>query len=186
MRFLFALVFSFLSIALSAQDITHKTYIETGFSGGIYSSSFAGGVFGGAGFFFNSFNKKCALDFRAKEVYISSPEREAGAITVTYRIYFSENFYAGGGFAHDHEIAYQDFLDETSGAILGNSKKIIHRTGAAIEAGFDFKPWLDKNKFVLYPTSNLCVSYMVADDEPNPLITLNFGVRFGFKKQKAE
>lgn len=176
------------ALTLFAQENSnsHKTYIETGFSSGLYSSSFTGGLYGGVGFFFNSFNKKCALDFRAKEIYISSPEREAGAITVTYRIYFTERFYAGGGFAHNHEISFQDFLDETAGAILGNSKKIIHRTGAAIETGFDFKPWLEKNKFVLYPTSNLCMNYMVADDELNPLVTLNFGIRFGFKKQKTE
>lgn len=160
----------------------HKNYIEIGFNGGAYSKSFTGGVYGGAGLFFTSFGKKSAVDFRAKENYIISPEKEAGAITVTYRVYLLKGCYLGGGFAHNHEMAFDRYIDDAVRATLGNSKSIIHRSGLAIETGYDFKSLIKNCSFGIYPVTNLCVAYLLLDNEPNPFVTLSFGFRFGFKK----
>jgi hypothetical protein len=160
----------------------HKNYFEIGLDNGTYSGSYTGGVYGGAGFFFTSFGKKSALDFRAKENYIVSPEREAGAITVTYRLFLTKGYYVGGGFAHNHEIAIDNYLDDIVGATIGNGKTIIHRSGFAIETGYDFKSFIKNGSFGIYPVTNLCLAYLVRDKEPNPFITLSIGFRFGFKR----
>ncbi|MES2286872.1 MAG: hypothetical protein V4547_14375 [Bacteroidota bacterium] len=160
----------------------HKNYFEIGLSNGSYSGSYTGGGYGGAGFFFNSFGKKSALDFKAKEIYIISPERQAGAITVTYRLFLTKGYYVGGGFAHNHEIGFDNYIDDVAGATLGNSKNIIHRSGVAIETGYDFKSFIKNKSFGMYPVTNLCLAYFVRDKEPNPMVTLSIGMRFGFKK----
>lgn len=183
--FLIFLIF-FLNIfyGLMAQESNnmHKNYFEIGLINGSYSGSYTGGVYGGAGFFFTSFGKKSALDFRAKEIYIMSPEREAGAITVTYRLFLTKGFYLGGGFAHNHEVGFDNYVDDVVGATLGNSENIIHRSGIAIETGYDFKSFIKNGSFGIYPVTNLGLAYFLRDKEPNPLITLSIGFRFGFKK----
>ena len=160
----------------------HKNYIEIGYDAGAYSTSFTGGVYGCAGVFFKSFGKTSAVDFRAKENYIISPEKEAGAITVTYRIFLTKGFYLGGGFAHNHEVAFNDFLNDAPRATLGNSKYIVHRSGLAMETGYDFKSFIKKGFIGIYPVTNLSIAYMALDSEPNPLVTLTVGFRFGLKR----
>lgn len=160
----------------------HKNYIEVGLNSGTYKNSFTGGVQGALGTFFTLFGKKSALDIRAKENYIVSPQREAGIITITYRMFLTRGFYIGGGFAHNHEIAFYNYLNEPIKATMGNSSHIIHRSGLAAETGFDFKSLLKKGNFGLYPTTNLGLSYLLMDKEPNPYITLSVGIRFDFKK----
>ncbi|MFY9310494.1 MAG: hypothetical protein WAQ28_15725 [Bacteroidia bacterium] len=160
----------------------HKNYIEVGLNSGVYRGSYTGGVNGAIGMFFTSFGKKSAVDFRAKENYTVSPEREAGIITITYRMYFTRGYYVGGGFAHNHEIAFNNYLEDPVRATMGNSKHIIHRSGLALETGYDFKSLLKKGNFGLYPITNLSMSYLLMDNEPNPFITLSLGLRFGFKK----
>lgn len=168
----------------SAQESNnmHKNYIEIGLNGGTYSKSFTGGGYGAAGFFFTSFGKKSRLDFRAKENYIFSPEREAGSITLMYSVYINHGCYLGAGFAHNHEMAFNSFLGDAIRATTGTSKYIIHRSGIAIETGYDFKSIVKKSSFGIYPVTNLCLAYFLMDKEPNPLLTLSIGFRFGFKK----
>jgi hypothetical protein len=173
-----------LGYSASAQDYnnTSKVYVEAGITGGTYSNTgYNVGVFGGLGFFFNTFGKQSAIDIRAKELYISNPERESGAITISYRFYVSKGFYLGAGFAHNHEVNMDDFLKEPVRSIMGNGDAIIHRTGVVGEFGYDFKS-IFKN-FGLYPTTNVSVAYLTLDNEPNPLINLSIGVRIGVKKQ---
>lgn len=177
----FCILFFFKVVAQENNNM-HKNYIEIGFNSGAYSKSYTGGVYGAAGLFFTSFGKKSAVDFRAKENYIISPERQTGAITVTYRLFLNKGYYLGGGFAHNHEMAFDNYLDDPLGATLGNSKNIIHRSGLAIETGYDFKSFIKNRSIGIYPVTNLCVAYMLLDDEPNPFITLSVGFRFGFKK----
>ena len=160
----------------------HKGYFEVGLNSGTYSKSYTGGVYGAAGIFFTSFGRHSSLDFRAKENYIVSPEREAGAITVTYRLFLTKGYYLGGGFAHNHEVGFNNYIDDVAGATLGNSKNIIHRSGVAIETGYDFKSFIKNGSFGIYPVTNLCLAYFVRDKEPNPMVTLSIGLRFGFKK----
>ncbi|MCE9539215.1 MAG: hypothetical protein K8R85_08355 [Bacteroidetes bacterium] len=183
--FLISLIFFvhfFNFIVAQESNNGHKNYFEIGLINGSYSGAYTGGVNGGAGFFFTSFGKNSALDFRAKEIYILSPEKEAGAITVTYRLYLTKGYYIGGGFAHNHEVAFDNYVDDVVGATLGNGKSIIHRSGVAIETGYDFKSLIKNRSFGIYPVTNLCLAYFVRDIEPNPLLTLSVGFRFGFKK----
>ncbi|MES2138169.1 MAG: hypothetical protein V4511_00570 [Bacteroidota bacterium] len=183
--FLISLIFSihfFNFLVAQESNNMHKNYFEIGLINGAYSGAYTGGVYGGAGFFFTSFGKKSALDFRAKEIYIVSPEKEAGAITVTYRLFLTKGYYIGAGFAHNHEIVFDNYVDDVVGATLGNGKSIVHRSGVAIETGYDFKSLLKNDSFGIYPVTNLCLAYFVRDKEPNPLLTLSVGFRFGFKK----
>jgi hypothetical protein len=177
-----ALVCFCLSINAQESNNLHKNYIEIGYNSGLYHNSYTGGVQGAFGVFFNSFGKRSAVDFRAKENYIVSPEKEAGAITVTYRLYLTKGYYLGAGFAHNHEIAFDDYLNDPIRATMGNSRHIIHRTGVAVETGYDFKSLFKNSSFGLYPVTNLGLAYLLMDKEPNPFITLSVGFRFGFKK----
>jgi hypothetical protein len=163
----------------------HKNYIEIGYSGGTNSIGAAVGVYGAAGFFFKSFGKASALDFRAKELYVSSPQREVGSITVTYRLFLKKGFFIGGGFAHNHETALSDYTNDIVGSTLGNSKKITHRTGLCLETGYSLKSLIKKGGFGIYPVFNLNVAYLVLDKEPNPYVILSAGFRFGFKRMFA-
>lgn len=161
---------------------SHKNYVEVGLNNGIYKHSYTGGVQGAIGTFFTLFGKKSALDIRAKENYAVAPQREAGIITITYRMFLTRGFYIGGGFAHNHEIAFNHYLEDPIRATMGNSHHIIHRSGVAAETGYDFKSFIKKGNFGLYPTTNLGLSFLLMDKEPNPFITLSVGLRFGFKK----
>ncbi len=180
------LVLSVFALNAKAQELNnrHKLYIEIGYSGGMYNASPAGGVYGAAGVFFKTGNKQSALDFRAKEIYINSPQREAGAITLTYRLFLVKGFYLGAGFAHNHEIAMDHYIEDPMGSSMGNGQFIIHRTGVAFETGYDFKPFPRNKGFGIYPVTGLSCSYMLNDKEPNPLVMLNIGFRFGFKKMQ--
>ena len=179
--FLILIIGAFASHA-SAQEYNnrHKIYIEIGYSGGAYNSSFAGGVFGAAGAFFKTGNKQSALDFRVKEIYINSPQREAGAISVTYRLFLIKGFYLGAGFAHHHEIAMDKYVEAPVDASMGMGKYLIHRTGLAFESGYDFKPFPRNKGYGIYPTTNLSLAYLLFDKEPNPVVMLSIGFRFGF------
>lgn len=183
MRVFITFFFLLISNAFYGQEYNnwHKNYLEVGYTGGSYSNTGANvGVFGGVGFMFTSFGKQACVDLRAKEVYITSPQREAGAITVTYRLYLNKGLYVGGGFAHNHEVPFDEFLKQPVQAIFGNGKAIIHRSGAALEAGYDFKSIF--KKFGLYPTTNFCFTYLALDSEPNPYLNLSIGLRVGGKK----
>lgn len=180
--YFFLVCFAFACRAQESNN-KHKSYIEIGYTGGSYSSlGGIAGVYGAAGIFFKNFGKTAALDFRAKEVYITSPQREAGAITVTYRLFLTKGFYVGAGFAHNHEVGINDYVKDIAGATLGNSKYIIHRTGVALETGYNFRSFFKKGWLGVYPMIGLSAAYLVADHEPNPFVTLSAGFRFGFKR----
>lgn len=159
-----------------------KKYVEVGFNDGIYNGSYAGGVHGAIGNYFNTFGKMSAIDLRVKEIFSVSPQREIGAITATYRLFFIKGFYLGAGFAHNHETNFDNYLKDPIPSTIGNGKYIIHRTGFAAETGYDFKSIIKTQKFGLYPVTNICLTYLVLDKEPNPMITASVGFRFGFIK----
>lgn len=161
----------------------HKSYIDIGYTGGSYSDmGGVVGVYGAAGLFFKSFGRMSAVDFRAKEVYISYPQREAGAITVTYRLFLTKGFYVGGGFAHNHEIAINDYVNDIVGATMGNSKHIIHRSGGVLETGYNFRSFFKNGWLGVYPVVGASIAYLPGDAEPNPFFTVSAGFRFGFKR----
>lgn len=174
-----------LSPSVNGQETNnrHKSYLELGYTGGLYAGAGTGGVYGAVGFFFNLLGKASAVDVRAKEVYISSPERESGSITLTYRMFFTKGYYVGAGFAHNHEIPFDKYKEDIFGSTIGNGQYIIHRSGVAIETGYDFKSLKKKGWLGIYPHTNLCMAYLVHDNEPNPLLTLSIGFRFGFKEK---
>lgn len=178
---------SLVATSLTAQEknTLYKNYIEAGVNSGIYRSSFTGGLQGAFGKHFYVFGKKSALDFRAKENYTQLPSRQAGLLSLTYRYFVKAKYYLGVGFAHNHEIAFHDYMNEPVKAIMGNSKHLIHRTGVVLETGYDFKQINRKGKFGIVPTTNLAVNYLLMDKEPNPYITLSVGLRYGFNPLKG-
>lgn len=178
------LILTVLALNVNAQEFNnqHKIYFEVGYSGGTYSTSLAGGLYGATGGFFMTGNKLSALDFRVKEVYINSPQSEAGAITFTYRLYLIKGCYIGAGFAHNHEIGMTNYMEDPLASTMGNGKYIVHRTGLAFESGYDFKPFPKNKGYGIYPVAGLGCSYMLFDNSPNPLIMMSIGFRFGVKK----
>lgn len=167
--------------AAQEKNTLYKNYIETGINSGIYSSSFTGGVQGAFGKHFYVFGRKSAIDFRAKENYTHKPNRQAGLLSLTFRYFLTPNYYVGAGFAHNHEIAFHNYLHEPVRATMGNSKHLIHRTGLVLETGYDFKQINKKGNFGIIPVVNLALNYMLLDREPNPFITLSVGLRYSFK-----
>jgi hypothetical protein len=183
MKTVFVILAILSSFAIFSQDYNnwHKNYIEVGYTGGSYANTGANvGVFGAAGLFFESFGKQASVDIRGREVYVTSPQRQAGLITLSYRLYANKGLYFGGGFAHNHEVPFSEFLKQPVQSLLGNGEAIIHRSGAVVEAGYDFGSIF--RKFGLYPTTNLSVTYMALDKEPNPYVNLTLGLRVGVKK----
>ncbi len=158
----------------------HKVYIELGICGGSNSIGFTAGGYGAVGLFFGKKRAMC-IDARAKELYFDAPQGEAGAITLTYRIFLAKKFYLGAGFAHNHEVAMHDFTNEPVGSLMGSDPHIVHRTGLSAETGFDLRPFPSKTWLGVYPVANLNIAYLVMDHHPNPLITLSLGFRFGMK-----
>ena len=75
-----------------------------------------------------------------------------------------------------------NYLEDPMGSTMGNGKFIVHRTGLAFETGYDFKPFPRNKAFGIYPVTGLSCSYMLFDSQPTPLVMLNVGFRFGFKK----
>lgn len=162
------------------ENMRYKNYIEVGVNSGVYRSSFTGGVQGAFGKHFYFLGKKSAIDFRAKENYTQLPSRQAGLLSLTYRFFIKQKYYLGAGFAHNHEIAIHDYMNEPVKATMGNSKHLIHRTGIVLETGYDFKQLNRNREFGIIPTTNLAVNYLLMDTEPNPYITLSIGLRYGF------
>lgn len=163
-------------------NIIHKHYIEGGITAGSNSKGAAAGVMGGFGTYFRVFGKQSAFDIHIKSLFTEVPEREVGSITFTFRLYFGKGFYTGLGGVHNHEVNWTVYKKDPIGVSLGIHKELIHRTGFAAEAGYDFMPWLKKDRFGIYPSSNFCVSYFIYDNEPNPLFTIGVGLKFGWKK----
>ena len=177
-----ALSIGYLSTSAQETNNRHKNYVEIGYTGGLYSGAGAGGVYGAAGFFFKAFGKASSIDFRAKEIYISKPERESGALSLTYRLFLTKGYYLGAGFAHNHEVPFDKYKEDIVASSIGNGKYIIHRSGLAAETGYDFGSLMKKGWLGIYPHVNLSVAYMALDHEPNPLVTLSVGFRFGVKE----
>lgn len=163
----------------------HKYYVDIGYAGGTNSIGPTAGLSFALGFFINTIGKASSIDVRAKTLYIFSPAREAGAISFNYRVFLTKGFYLGAGFAHNHETPIDKYLKEPIGATMGISNNIIHRSGFNWEAGYDFRSLL-KNKWLgIYPVTNISLAHMFLDKEPNPLITITTGFRFGLKKKSA-
>jgi hypothetical protein len=179
--FLLSILLSITSFAQTSYTNRHRVYIDIGVPVGTNSQSWVLGGYGALGVFIGKSKRPICIDARAKEMYYNSPQREAGAISLTLRVYLKKGFYWGAGFAHNHEIGIHDFTNEPIGSILGSSPHIIHRSGLAGEIGYDLKPFPRKTWLGVYPAANLGVAYFVLDNQPNPLITLSLGFKFGMK-----
>lgn len=177
----------FLSVAallssywFKAQNNTHQYYLEAALNTGLQQESFTGGVGGAFGLFLNNSN---SVDVRGREMYSVNYKTFIGSVTVNYRHHFLNGIFVGAGFAHQHEIFQDHFFNKPVDAALGTHKLIDHRSGVNIEGGYFFKAF--KSEGILskiYPVIGLNTSFMTGDKLPNPLITVNFGLRFGFKK----
>lgn len=152
-------------------------YLEPGLSLGTQQSSFTGGVCGAFGVYLKP---QHSINFGARELFNSSSSTVVSAIHFTYRYHFKNGFYAGGGFAHQHEISAPDYVAEPLSASIGTSKHIFHRSGVMLEGGYIF-PGLGKKGILrhLVPATGISASFM-ADGGSNPLLMLNGGLRYAF------
>lgn len=123
-----------------------------------------------------------SIDARSKELYLSSPQRIVGALSLTYRLFITKAFYAGLGFAYNRETPFADYLNDAATATFGGTKSLIRRYGACADAGINLGSLVKKGWIGIYPMFNLNVAYFPADKEPNPFLTLTAGFRFGFKR----
>lgn len=162
------------------QNNFHKYYLEGQLSPGVQQGMPAVGTTGAFGFFMV---QNASLDFRAGEIYNIRAKTVVGAIAISYKYHFKNGFFAGGGFAHHHELAEQDYVHEPAQAALGTHHLIMHRSGLCATAGYNFKPIRSTGFFSrVYPTANVLITWMTLDKGYNPLITANVGLRIGLKK----
>jgi hypothetical protein len=165
---------------VKAQNNHHKYYLEGQLCSGVQKNSFSSGVGGAFGFYISS---KGSVDLRAREIYNFSDKTMISTITVNYRHHFSNGLFVGAGFGHHHELSERDYLEHPVEASLGSHSGILHRSGMAVEAGYNFKPLSETGFFsCVYPTANVMLTHMVLDKGKNPLITANIGLRIGLKK----
>jgi len=177
------------SVVLCAMIIVHtvkgqnnklKVYLEGGLANGTQNTSFVSGVYGGLGVFLNQHS---SIDIKAKEVYNFSNTNIVGPITFNYRYNFNSGFFAGGGFAHHHEVGHTTYMTHPGESAMGNSPGIFHRSGLDVEVGYNFKPFYKKGFFSwIYPAISITATQMFMDHGQNPLITANLGLRIGLKK----
>jgi len=172
------------SITANAQESNnkHQFYIDLGVTGGSYSNSPMGGTYAAIGVYFNSFGRQSSIDVRSKEHYVVSPEMQVGALSLSYRLYLTKGFYAGLGGAHNHGIPFKHFEDDPLGSIFATNMHVFHRTGFIAEVGYDFRSFIKKGGFGIYPVTNLSYTYMPGYGNPIQLINLSIGFRFGFKR----
>lgn len=172
------------SITAYAQEINnkHQFFIDIGLTGGKYKNSNMLGSYGSIGVFFKSFGKQSAIEVKSKEHYVLSPEMQVGALSLTYRVYLARGFYLGVGGAHNHGIAFKHFEKDPLGSIFATNVNVFHRTGLIAETGYDFRSFIRKGGFGIYPVSNLAFTYMPGYGDPIPMVNLSIGFRFGFKR----
>lgn len=176
-------LFIFISPLISQQNNLHKNYIEIGFVGGQqFPRSALLGVYGAAGFFFKSPLGPGSLDFRAKELYFSNPDQEGTLISVTYRASLAEGLFVGIGAAHGHQIDMDDFIDKPMAAIGGTHTHIVHSSGFNLEAGYSFNSLIKDKSVGIYPVVNLAYTHLFSTNRSMPNLTLNAGIRIGWKK----
>jgi hypothetical protein len=165
---------------LQGQNNSHKYYLEGQLSGGLHQSKPVAGVGGAFGFFISP---NSSIDLRSSEIYNVPSATIIGAISITYRHHFNNGFFAGGGFAHHHELSKDYYMENPAEATLGSHGHIFHRSGVSVTAGYNFKPITSTGFFSrVYPTTNILVTWMALDHGYNPLVTANVGLRIGLKK----
>lgn len=160
----------------------HKFYIDIGLTSGTYKNSFTGGGYGAIGFYFKTKGRQSAIDIKSKEQYIVSPEAHLGALSLTYRLYFSRGFYFGVGGAHNHGIHFHHFTEDPLGSVFATNQHIMHRTGVIGEVGYDFKSFIRGAWLGMYPVTNLSFTYMPGYGDPVPMVNFSLGFKFGMKK----
>lgn len=165
---------------IKSQNNNHKIYLEGGICGGAQQNNAVSGVAGAVGFFVN---KNSSVDIRVREVYNFSNRNIVGPITFNYRYNFNFGLFAGGGFAHHHEVGERTYTTHAGEAIMGSHPGIFHRSGLSLEAGYNFKPFAKKGFFSgIYPAANICFTKMLNDGGADPLITAGIGIKIGIKK----
>lgn len=169
-----------IALTVKSQNNNHKIYLEGGICGGSQQVSPVAGVTGAIGFFIN---KNHSVDIRVREAYNFDNRNIIGPITFNYRYNFNFGLFAGGGFAHHHEVGEHAYMTHTGGAILGSDREIFHRSGVSVEVGYNFQPFARKGFFSgIYPAANICVTKMLHDGGADPLITAGIGLKIGVKK----
>lgn len=178
MKSIKSIVLSAMVIVLSVKGQNSKFYLEPHLATGFQKAFFSSGVGAAFGFYVS---EKSSFDIRAREIYNFYNQNIIGAITVTYRYHISDGLFFGGGFAHHHEIEKDTYLCHPVDAALGTHKSIFHRSGFALEAGYNFKP-LASSGFLnkLRPCLGLQATIMARDSGLNPLITMNGGLKMRF------
>lgn len=78
---------------------------------------------------------KISADLSGGEGYYGLDGREVGAIFIGARRYLPANLYVRGGFYHQHETLWEDFVANPSASFLGTDEAINHRSGLQVGLG---------------------------------------------------
>ncbi len=178
------------ALARAAPKPSHlRLWIVPGVVGAIgpeKANSVGGGVMGGLGLSLGPHPER-AVGFEAKirELYVTEDLRNLGNVSVCFRYPAGNGAHIGLGFAHNHEIGWEDYKADIGGSIAGVSANINHRTGFEILAGYDFGPTAPAdaeigNRFRM----SAQVSAVVLPGTAGPVVymMLETGVRFGITK----
>ncbi len=180
MKHIKSIVFAIIIITFHGKAQHYRYYFEPHLSTGIQRTAPTAGFGGAFGFLLNNKN---AIDIRAREVYNFNNRYITGAISATYRYYMKYPVFIGAGFAHHHEIDKETYLCHPIESAMGTHKNIFHRSGFALEIGYDFKPLTQRGFWHrLIPSVGLQAAYMFMDKGPNPFVSLNGGIKYCFGK----
>lgn len=76
-----------------------------------------------------------SADLCGGEGYYGLDGREVGAIFIGARHYLPANLYLRGGFYHQHELLWSDFVESPGDSFLGTADAIHHRSGLQVGLG---------------------------------------------------
>lgn len=169
-----------IAFTAKGQNNNHKVYLEAQLCTGVQHNMFVSGVAGGFGVFIN---KNSSIDVRAKELFNFTSQNIIGPITFNYRYNFNFGLFIGAGFAHHHEVCPMSYMPHPVESMMGSERNILHRSGIDFEVGYNFPAFGKKGFFgAIYPCVDIVATQMFMDHGPNPLVTVNFGLRVGIKK----
>lgn len=169
-----------------------RLWIEPGVVGAVgpeKATSAGGGVMAGLGLSLGMHPER-AVGFEAKvrELFVTEDLRNLGNISVCFRYPAGNGAHIGLGFAHNHEIGWEDYKADIGGAAAGVDENINHRTGFEVLAGYDFGPTAPPdaeigNRFRM--STQLSAVVLPGTSGPVVYLMLETGLRFGITKPAA-
>lgn len=128
------MLFLMAGFAVAMADGTDRVSVSLGVAG-VGAPDSAGAL--GAAYLSVRLSEVLYADVGGRMGLLAGPFREVTGVNVALRARFGEYFFARGGFAHQHETPWKDYLAAPFSHTLGSGTGIGHRSG--VDAGLGWQ-----------------------------------------------